>query len=240
MRVTRRWLWCVAASAVAHGVAFIGLSRAARVAPPHDRSPITMSIQILSPALPSRPMPRRESPSAASPRARGAFSALPASRASPPLAVIGPEDLEPAELPAMPAMPAVVVNGDGVLGLSVGGAETGGSAVSSGSALRGGGTGEGTLPGGEASAACWADIDRDLQARARSRVPRALQRRGLVGRATVLLTLDDQGRAQQIRFEDLEGSPLIPEAVRAILAEPFRHTCAGETRWRVSFELRRT
>jgi outer membrane biosynthesis protein TonB len=234
MRLGTRWLWCVALSAAAHGVALVGLSRAALEKPASDRPPVTMSIEILSPVVTPRPSPRPAPPSAIR---SVAHSVRPESSASSPPSrdAVSPETALPVEV-SVATSPAATSGV--VLGLSGAGVARG-EGNASGGAAPGGDGDNAEAAARERSATCWADIDRDLQARAQSRVPRALQQRGLVGRATVRLTLDDQGRAQHIRFESLEGSPLITEAVRAILAEPFAHACVGETRWRVSFERRR-
>jgi len=77
-------------------------------------------------------------------------------------------------------------------------------------------------------------------ARATNSVPRALEQHRLSGEVTVRLTLDQQGRAHDVEFEDLEGSPLILDALKAVLDEPFAHGCATAGRWRVVFTLRRS
>ena len=92
---------------------------------------------------------------------------------------------------------------------------------------------------GATTATCWQEIRAEFLARMQTRVPRALIERGLVGEVTVRLSIDADGHARHVEFENLKGSPRVVDALRAILEPPFAHGCIGEGRWPAKFLQRR-
>ncbi|MBI5508505.1 MAG: hypothetical protein HY903_07115 [Deltaproteobacteria bacterium] len=237
-----------AGSALLHLAAFALVSQASHDAASASKSQGTVEVQLLAAgAPPTINDDARPRPAALRSTPRGPPAPEPEIEPAGPGHAVeaGPVVAAPVASPPGVGLPVAATGVDANAGAEApAGDGAAGTAGTAGTAGAGAGAGGGSGGGAEGAAlaateACWRTVTAELDHRARSRVPRALLQRGLDGVVAVLFSLSARGEAQNVRFEAVTGSPLLVEAVRAILAEPFARSCGGERRWRVRFRLSR-
>jgi hypothetical protein len=230
-----QWFLFAALSAAAHGGVLFGLSWAARDPRARPPSPNVVRFGVVN-AVPTSPTVDDLPPAHR--------AAVPPHLAPSPASLLDRAGAAEADsLGVMPiaATPILVAVGDadavltGPAGSGLAAGPQGGADDATGN----GAASVSALAGGEGTAGCWLTIRKEFLQRMQKRVPRAIADRGLVGEVTVRLWLDASGRTQKVEFDDLKGSALVIEALRAILEQPFAHGCDGEGRWPARFRQRR-